>query len=75
MVFRKRNRQTKNIFLFVEVTHLHIYENDEGKYKCNFTYNNHDYKEFSITAPKFKLKNKKISKVALFLLVYLIHLI
>ncbi len=49
-------------FLFVEVTDLFIYENDEGKHKCDFTYNNSNYKGFSITDPKFKLKNKKISK-------------
>ena len=49
-------------FLFVEITDLSIYENDEGKHKCDFTYNNNNYKGFSITDPKFKLKNKKISK-------------
>lgn len=49
-------------FLFVEIDDLFIYENDEGKYKCDFTYNNNNYKGFSITDPKFKLKNKKISK-------------
>ena len=49
-------------FLFVEATDLFIYENDEGKHKCDFTYNNNNYKGFSITDPKFKLKNKKISK-------------
>lgn len=49
-------------FLFVEITDLFIYENDEGKHKCDFTYNNNNYKGFSITDTKFKLKNKKISK-------------
>lgn len=49
-------------FLFVEITDLFIYENDEGKHKCDFTYNNNTYKGFSITDPKFKLKNKEISK-------------
>ena len=49
-------------FLFVEIADLFIYENDEGKHKCDFTYNNNNYKGFSITDPKFKLKNKKISK-------------
>lgn len=49
-------------FLFVEITDLFIYENDEGKHKCDFTYNNNTYKGFSITDPKFKLKNKGISK-------------
>ena len=58
------NRQ-KISFLFVEVTYLHIYENHEGKYKCDFTYNNRDYKGFSITDPKFKLKNKKIYSAAI----------
>jgi len=49
-------------FLFVEVTNLFIYENEKGKHKCDFTYNNSNYKGFSITDPKYKLKNKKISK-------------
>ena len=31
----------------------------------DFTYNNHAYKGFSITDPKFKLKNKKFSKAAI----------
>ncbi len=51
----------KTSFLFVEVNDLFIYENEEGKYKCDFTYNNNNYKSFSITDPKFKFKNKKIS--------------
>ena len=49
-------------FLFVEVTDLFIYENEEGKHKCDFIYNNSSYKGFSITDPKFKLRNRKISK-------------
>lgn len=49
-------------FLFVEVTDLFIYENEEGKHKCDFIYNNSSYKGFSITDPKFKLKNKNFSK-------------
>lgn len=49
-------------FLFVEITDLFIYENDEGRHKCDFTYNNNHYKGFSITDPKFKFKNKKIPK-------------
>ncbi|MBQ6143675.1 MAG: hypothetical protein IJI84_04265 [Clostridia bacterium] len=49
-------------FLFIEVTDLFIYENEEGKYKCDFIYNNSSYKSFSITDPKFKLRNRKISK-------------
>lgn len=52
----------KESFLFLEITDLFIYENDEGKRKCDFTYNNNNYKGFSVTDPKFKLKNKKISK-------------
>ena len=49
-------------FLFIEVTDLFIYENEEGKHKCDFIYNNSSYKGFSITDPKFKLRNRKISK-------------
>ena len=46
-------------FLFVEVTDLFIYENEEGKHKCDFIYNNSSYKGFSITDPKFKLRKRK----------------
>lgn len=53
------NHQNES-FLFLEITDLFIYENNEGKHKCDFTYNN-NYKGFSITDPKFKFKNKKIS--------------
>ena len=49
-------------FLFVEITNLFVYENEEGKHKCDFTYNSNNYKGFSITDPKFKLRNRKISK-------------
>ena len=55
------NHQNES-FLFLEITDLIIYENNEGKHKCDFTYNNNNYKGFSVTDPKFKLKNKKISK-------------
>lgn len=62
---KKEVDNQKTSFLFVEANFLHIYENAECKYKCNFTYNNHDYKELSITDPKFKLKSRKISKAAI----------
>lgn len=58
------NKQ-RTSFLFVEVNDLHIYENDEGKYKCDFTYNNQNYERFSITDPEFKLKIRKISKAVI----------
>lgn len=58
----KEINNQKSTFLFVKVTNLHIYENDEGKYKCDFMYNNYNYKGFSITDPEFKMKNKKFSK-------------
>ena len=48
-------------FLFIEVTDLFLYENEEGKHKCDFIYNNISYKGFSITDPKFKLRKRKIS--------------
>ena len=52
----------KTSFLFIEVTDLFIYENEEGKHKCDFIYKNSSYKGFGITDPKFKLRNRKISK-------------
>ena len=61
LVEEEINNQSTS-FLFVEIDDLFIYENDEGKHKCDFIYNNNNYKGFSITEPKFKLKNKKISK-------------
>lgn len=61
----KEINNQKTSFLFVEVTDLNIYKDDEDKHKCDFTYNNHDYRGFSLTDPKFKLKNRKISKAAI----------
>lgn len=55
------NKQ-KSSFLLVEVNDLHIYRNDEKKYKADFTYNNQNYKRFSVTDPEFKLHRRKISK-------------
>ena len=49
-------------FLFIEVTNLFIYENDEGKHKCDFIYNSSNYKGFSVTDPKFKFNDSRISK-------------
>lgn len=61
----KEMNNQKSTFLFVEVTELHIYENDEDKYKCDFMYNDYNYTGFSITDPEFKLKNKKFAKAAI----------
>lgn len=52
----------KTSFLFVEVSELLIYENKEGKHKCDFIYNNNNYKGFSMTDPEFKFRNKRISE-------------
>lgn len=38
---------------------MHIYDNDNVKYKCDFMYNNHIYKGFSINDREFKLKSRK----------------
>ena len=61
-LIEKEINTQKISLLLVEVTDLHIYKNNEGKYKCDFNYNNHNYKGFSVTDPEFKLKNQKISK-------------
>lgn len=53
------NRQ-KSTFVFARVNNLYIFRNDEGKYKADFTYNNQEYKGFSITDPEFKLECRKI---------------
>lgn len=54
----------KNYVLFVKVTNLHIYEEDECKYKCDFTYNNYDYNEFLNTRANldffYAFQNKRI---------------
>ena len=47
LVEEEINNQSTS-FLFVEISDLFIYENDEGKHKCDFTYNNNNYKGFSI---------------------------
>ena len=58
-------KKLKNTLLFVEVSNLHIYQNNEGKYKCDFAYNNQNYKSFSITDSEFKLKSRKIYKAVI----------
>ena len=52
----------KSTLLLVEVDDLQIYQNDEDKFKADFTYNNQAYKKFSITDPKFKTRERKIPK-------------
>jgi hypothetical protein len=61
----KDMRNQKYSFLFVQVDDLHIYQNDEVKYKADFSYRGRDYESFSITDPGFKNKERTIKRTAI----------
>lgn len=58
-------RGQKTSFLFVEIDDLHIYQNNEEKFKADFFYRNQLYEAFSITDPEFKTKERKIKEAVI----------